>query len=94
MSRKKQEMYHTLGMLPYSLVSNAVPDMAIIFKIIKMPVKACVASRNKMIFLLQLKRKSLNFIKGVTIQEKIISENVKLCLIQVIQVISCYFLYS
>ena len=51
----------------YGLASLAVLDMAIIFKIIKMPVKDCVESRNKMIFVLQLKRKSLNFMEGVTV---------------------------
>ena len=50
---------------------------------LKMPVKACVATRNKMICLLQLKRTFLNVIEGVTIQEQISSENVLFCVIQV-----------
>ena len=65
--------------------------MATIFKIIKMPVKACVAFRNKMIWLLQLKLKLLNFIEFVAIQEKISSEN---DLFSVIQVDSCPVPYS
>ena len=65
--------------------------MAIIFKITKMPVKTCVATRNKMICLLQWKQKLLNFIYGVTIQEKISGENDPFC---VIQVDSCHFPYS
>ena len=36
----------------YDLASSTVQDMAIIFKIKKMPVKACVATRNKIICLL------------------------------------------
>ena len=35
----------------YGLASLTVQDMAIIFQIIKIPVKACVAKRNKMMFI-------------------------------------------
>ena len=65
--------------------------MAIMFKIIQMWVEACVGTRHKRICLLQLKWKLLNFIEGVTTQEKITSENVLFCFIQVD---SCPFPYS
>ena len=53
------------------------------FKIIQMPGKVCDATKNKMICLLQLKRKLLHFLEGVTIQEKFSRENVLFCVIQV-----------
>ena len=57
--------------------------MAITFKIIKRPVKSCVANINKMSCLLKLKWTFLKFIEGFTIQEKISNENVLFCVIQV-----------
>ena len=64
--------------------------MAIIFKIIKMT--DCVATRNKMICLFQLKRKLLNCIADVTIIEKKLA--VKMSCFVLFLVDLCHFPYS
>ena len=53
-----------------------------IFQIIKMLFKACVETKHNMICLLQLKKKLLNFMEGVTVQEKVNSENEIFCVFQ------------
>ena len=65
--------------------------MAIIFKIQKMTIRDCVATKYKIIWLIQLKWKLFDVIEGVTLQEKISKEHVLIC---GIQVDSCPFPYS
>ena len=48
----------------YGIASLTIKDMAIIFKNIKIPVRAFVGSKSKIRCVLKVKQKLLNFIKG------------------------------
>ena len=48
--------------------------LSIIFKILKKSVRALVENKIKLLFLLQVEQKFLNFIEDVTIKEKISKE--------------------
>ena len=67
----------------YGLASFTVQDMAIIFKFIKMLVRACAATKQRIMRLKQLKWKLFNLIEGVTLKMKISKDNVLICDMQV-----------